>query len=327
MMARCVNIDRARMVHAIYCELAPKLNPVLIHSRLTNTDDRLAALRRGDHRIAVCVNMLGEGFDLSELKVAAIHDLHKSLAILLQFTGRFTRSAAENIGDATIVANIADANVSDALERLYSEDADWNEVLSEISSKAARQHAELIDFLDSTERLDSRNDENVAISDHLLRPTLSTLIYSVGDFQPKRFHKGLPSRMTPHSVWLNKSTLFFVTRAEPTLKWTRAKDVRNREWDLFILHYHRERGLLFLSSTDHSTRYRNLADAVGGTAQIVEGDIIFRILGRVNRLIFQNVGLKKPGRRNIGYAMYTGSDQPRAYQSASGFTEASDVDG
>ena len=257
MMARCVNTERARMVHAIYCNLAPDLNPVLIHSNFTDTDDRLAALRRGDHRIAVCVNMLGEGFDLPELKIAAVHDLHKSLAVLLQFTGRFTRSSADNIGDATIVANIADANVSDALERLYGEDADWNEVLSELSSEAARQHAELIEFLDSTERLDSRDDEDVSISHHLLRPTLSTLIYRAGDFRPKQFHEGLPPRMIPHRVWLHSAsdTLFFVTRAEPTLKWTRAKDVRNREWDLFVLHFDRERGLLFLSSTDHSTTH------------------------------------------------------------------------
>ena len=313
MMARCVSINRARAVHGIYCDIAPGFNPVLIHSNLTDTDDRLAALRRGDHRIAVCVNMLGEGFDLPELKVAAIHDLHKSLAILLQFTGRFTRSSADGIGDATVVANIADANVSDALERLYGEDADWNEVLSELSSKAARQHAELIEFLDSTERLDFHDDKDVAISHHLLRPTLSTLIYHAGDFRPKRFHEGFPPRATLHRVWLHSAsnTLFFVTRAEPTLKWTRAKNVRNREWDLFVLHYDRERGLLFLSSTDHSSTHTSLAKAVGATS-MMEGDVIFRTLGRVNRLIFQNVGLKKPGRRNLGYAMYTGSDVAEA---------------
>lgn len=313
MMARCVSIDRATDIHAIYRHLAPDLNPLLVHSDLTDTDERLAALRRGDHRIAVCVNMLGEGFDLPELKLAAVHDLHKSLAILLQFTGRFTRSAAADIGDATIVANIADANVSDALERLYGEDADWNEVLSELSSAAAREHAELIEFLDSTERLDARDDEDIAISHHLLRPTLSTLIYRADDFRPKRFHEGLPPRMIPYRVWLHSDseTLFFVTRAEPTLKWTRAKDVRNREWDLFVLHYDRERGLLFLSSTDHSTTHANLAKAVGA-GSIVEGDVIFRTLGRVNRLIFQNVGLKKRGRRNLGYAMYTGSDVAEA---------------
>ena len=107
---------------------------MLVHSELDNTDIRIGRLRSGESRIVVCVNMLGEGFDLPELKVAAVHDMHRSLAILLQFTGRFTRTSDNSIGNATVVANIADPDVSGALERLYSEDADWNELLSELSS-------------------------------------------------------------------------------------------------------------------------------------------------------------------------------------------------
>jgi len=313
MIARCSSIKRATVVHEIYTRIAPDLNPMLVHSELTDTDARVSDLRTGRNRIAVCVNMLGEGFDLPELKIAAVHDLHKSLAILLQFTGRFTRSAGENIGDATVVANIADTNVSAALERLYSEDADWNEVLSELSSDAAKDHAELIDFLNSTQRLDEISDESAAISHKLLRPTLSTLTYRADDFRPKRFHEGLPKTLTPHRVWLHtdSETLFFVTKTQPHLRWTRAKDVRDLEWALFILHYDRSRKLLFLSATDHSSNFANLAKAVGGNS-IINGDTIFRTLGRINRLIFQNVGLKKPGRRNLGYAMYTGSDVAEA---------------
>ena len=77
MMARCGTIDRATVVHAIYRELAPDLNPMLVHSEMGDTDARIAELRAGTSRVAVCVNMLGEGFDLPELKVAAVHDLHK----------------------------------------------------------------------------------------------------------------------------------------------------------------------------------------------------------------------------------------------------------
>ena len=83
--------------------------------------------------------MLGEGFDLPQLKIAAVHDTHKGLSVLLQFTGRFTRTSGKSVGDATVVANIADMRVSDALERLYSEDADWNRPLSEFSSQAVER--------------------------------------------------------------------------------------------------------------------------------------------------------------------------------------------
>jgi superfamily II DNA or RNA helicase len=50
-------------------------------------------LRSGDLDGIVCVNMLGEGFDLPNLKIAAIHTPHKSLAVTLQFIGRFARTS------------------------------------------------------------------------------------------------------------------------------------------------------------------------------------------------------------------------------------------
>lgn len=314
MMARCSSIDRASAVHALYKGMANDLNPVLVHSELTETDRRLNELRSGKSRIAVCVNMLGEGFDLPELKIAAMHDLHKSLAVLLQFTGRFTRSAGSKIGDATVIANIADPDVSAALERLYSEDADWNHLLSEMSSDAAREHAELIEFLNSSERLDENDEDSTTpISHQLLRPTLSTLIYEAEEFRPKRFHEGLPGEMRVHRVWLNtpSKTLFFVTRSEPSIKWSRSKALRDRQWALFVVHFDAARKLLFLSSTDHSSTFEDLARAVGAT-RLISGDVIFRTLGRITRLIFQNVGVKKHGRRNLRFAMYTGADVAEA---------------
>jgi len=310
MMARCSSIERAQDVHAIYQTLAPDLNPMLVHSNQTDARERIADLQAGRSRIVVCVNMLGEGFDLPELKVAAIHDLHKSLTILLQFTGRFTRSAAANIGNATVIANIAEANVSVALERLYSEDADWNELLSEMSSAAAQEHAKLVKFLNEAQRLDSGpEDDDTPISHKLLRPTLSTLFYQADKFTPKNFHEGLPSSFLPYRVWLHapSDTLFFVTRSEPSVKWSRSKAVKDRTWTLFILHYDAQRGLLYLSSTDHDSNFEGLAKAVGAS-KILNGDMVFRAMGRITRLIFQNLGVKKHGRRNLSYASYTGAE-------------------
>lgn len=310
MMARCDTIERAQEVHAIYQRLAPELKPTVIHSKQSDAEARTAALIAGESRIAVCVNMLGEGFDLPQLKVAAVHDLHKSLAVLLQFTGRFTRSSGDKIGDATIVANIANANVSTALERLYSEDADWNDLLSEMSSDAAREHAKLTKFLNEAKRLDDNpSGDEVEVSHQLLRPTLSTLVYEASGFSPKNFHEGLPAHYFPFRVWLHEpsKTLFFVTRSEPTIKWTRSKSVKDREWALFVLHHDETRNLLYMSSSDHSSTFEGLAKAVGAT-KIVNGEAVFRSLGLMSRLVFQNIGVTKHGRRNLSYAMYTGAD-------------------
>ncbi|WP_246660606.1 helicase-related protein [Nitratireductor sp. XY-223] len=105
-MARCQTIDRARTLHQLYSELYPELRPVIVHSQQSIRERRpnLAALRRFESRIIICVDMLGEGFDLPELKIAALHDPHKSIAVTIQFVGRFTRQDLR-LGDATVIAN------------------------------------------------------------------------------------------------------------------------------------------------------------------------------------------------------------------------------
>ncbi len=98
-MARCESVSRATEVLKIYQDIAPQQYPVLIHSDMGAEGQRnLDAVKLRKSRIVVCVNMLGEGFDLPNLKIAAIHDAHKSLAVLLQFTGRFTRSSGNALG-------------------------------------------------------------------------------------------------------------------------------------------------------------------------------------------------------------------------------------
>ena len=314
LLARCRSIARAQEAHRLYEELAPEYSPVLVHSESDESASALEQLKRGDSRIVVCVDMLGEGFDLPQLKIAAIHDTHKSMAVLLQFTGRFTRTAATAIGEATVFANIANHDVSYALERLYSEDADWNHLLSEFSSEAVRQHHALVEFLNSSVRLDEVEEgEADKISHHLLRPKFSTAVYRAPEFHPKRFFKGLSKYAEVHQVWLHQEsgTLYFVTRAEPSVAWSRSRELTDRQWDLFVLHHDPEPELLYVHSSDKSSLHEKLAKAVGGT-DLIRGDVVFRTLGNINRLRLHNVGVRKYGRRNLGYALYTGADVAEA---------------
>jgi len=51
---------------------------------------------------------------MPELKIAAFHDLRKSLAVTLQLAGRFTR-AREDLGEPVFIANTADVNLKEEL--------------------------------------------------------------------------------------------------------------------------------------------------------------------------------------------------------------------
>lgn len=310
LLARCQTTARAEEVFQVYAEIAKDLNPILIHSDIEKVDERIEALRSGNSKIAVCVNMLGEGVDIPQLKVAAIHDKHQSLAVLLQFVGRFARRGGSNIGDASVVANIANPKISAALEELYGEDSDWNVLLSEMSSTAARGHAELIAFLENSKELGEEFDEGQpGISRQSLRPVFSTLFYNADEFFPKNFHKGLPDKQALVRVWLNEetNTLFFVTRSSERVKWTRSKEVEEIEWNLFVLHFDSANKVLYLASTSKASNFEIMARAVGANEQI-SGEIIFKSLGNIGRLVFNNLGVTKPGRRNLSYAMYTGAD-------------------
>src|SRR5262245_13769444 len=101
-MARVQHIPRADEVVAIYEEMAADLNPVRIDSKMSKKAQTVALALPHDRssRVIVCVDMLGEGFDLPSLKIAAIHDPHKSLAVTLQFVGRFARVGGAELGEA-----------------------------------------------------------------------------------------------------------------------------------------------------------------------------------------------------------------------------------
>ncbi|NJD01638.1 MAG: DEAD/DEAH box helicase [Ruminiclostridium sp.] len=140
LMARCRDISRAQIVYKCY-EKFTEFNPVQIHTKLTATERR--EIRRiileKKTRIIVCVDMLGEGFDLPELKIASFHDIKKSLPVTLQLAGRFTRTKYdETLGEAAFVVNIVEIDAKEEIEDLYAQDANWNYLLPQISTNYIR---------------------------------------------------------------------------------------------------------------------------------------------------------------------------------------------
>jgi superfamily II DNA or RNA helicase len=91
-MARVATVPRAKEVFECYRGYT-EFNPVQLHTGIKSKAERdeiRGQLLSGHARIVVCVDMLGEGFDLPELKIAAFHDIRKTLAVTLQLVGRFT---------------------------------------------------------------------------------------------------------------------------------------------------------------------------------------------------------------------------------------------
>lgn len=90
-------------------------------------------LRSGQLDGIVCVNMLGEGFNFPNLKVAAIHSPHHSLAVTLQFIGRFARTTGVNLGPATFLAVPSEIEIE--AERLYDSQAVWQDMVQKLQRR------------------------------------------------------------------------------------------------------------------------------------------------------------------------------------------------
>lgn len=314
LMARCRDQARADAIFELYKEY-PELNPVVIHTGITNKKAVLEAIKSKIHQIIVCVDMLGEGFDLPELKIAAFHDIKKSLPITLQFAGRFTRSKYdEELGDASFIVNLADTNVKEELSELYAQDADWNLLLSSLSDEEIEEKIEYADFISGFQNLQKSD-----IPFQNIRTPLSAVVYRnhSSNWRPDRFKSGIPNYEEYDYKFydLNEKykLLVIITAEKQFLDWGAIKDIYHLEWNIIAIYYDISTKLLFIHGSDKNILYSDLANAIlGDDAEIIKGIDVFKAFYDIKRVSLQNVGLKEFLGKNIRFRMSVGSDVENA---------------
>lgn len=309
LMARTETIARARTVLEVYRALGAGHHPILVTSQ-TKAGERVAAMQQlasRHSRILVCVNMFGEGFDFPELKIAAMHDVHKSLAITLQFTGRFTRLKPD-LGNASVIANVADPEVEDSLKALYAEDADWNQLLRHLAEGATGRQTLRTEFLEAFGRLPAE----VPLQN--IFPKMSTVVFRTRcpRWRPTSLSESIEeSRLFVEPVINERHKVaLFVTRETEPVPWGVVRSVQNTTYDLYLLHWSETQRLLFIHSSNNKSLHEDLADAVcgEGNAKRVSGEGVFRVFGRVQRLMLMNLGLGHTLGRSVRFTMYVGAD-------------------
>lgn len=309
LMARCGTKERAEYVSKIYEEHYSNLNPVVIHSGVRGKNEIKQRIINKEHKIIVCVDMLGEGFDLPELKVAAFHDVRKSLPITLQFAGRFTRTSRDaNLGNASFVANLYQPNLNDELALLYVRESNWNSILPELSQKATQEQVELQDFLSGFE-----NTEDATIPYQDIRPAFSAVAYlnRTDNWFPMNFSKGIKGYNNYdykfYDINRNKQTLIILLGKKKAVDWGKFKDVYNIEWNIFIVYWETKKNILFIHSSEKSGEYRELANAIiGEDATLIKDEKVFKSFHNLNRIKLYNLGLRKGLGRDISFQSYYG---------------------
>jgi superfamily II DNA or RNA helicase len=305
-MARTNSVERAERLAALYRKHLPRHPAAVVHSKLPAADKARALddLRDGRIRIIVCVDMLGEGFDLPRLKVAGLHDPHKSEAITFQFVGRFTRSQP-GLGDATVVARVSLGDPHQLLNALYREDADWNHLLRLGSASMVARGQRREHFYGG---LDSAFE---TIPYDAIMPRLSTFVFRThcARWDPHNL-AGLErkSALVVEGPIVNDELAFAMTvlREEGRLKWARVNHPTDIAYRLVMAHWDEEQGLLYVHSTSDSAAMPAARLVAGDDVEALGGEAVFRVLHGFRNVMLNSLGVKETQAKPVRFQFSTG---------------------
>lgn len=309
LMARCVSKNRAKEVFNYY-KNHTEHNPLLIYTGIPGLRDKLESVKQKKHGIIVCVNMLGEGFDLPELKIAAIHDERQSLPITLQFIGRFTRTSYERLGNASFITNIAYPPIQQELSQLYAKNADWNILLPNMSEGATDKEMDFQEFLDGF-----RDLEDSKIPFQNIRPAMSSVIYkNNGDeWNPNNWEAGIKNlgqyeyKFSKYNS--EKNTLVIILGKVEKVEWGDFDAVQNMDWNMIVVFWdlRPNKNLVFINTSIKNLTTNKLVEVIFGTqTNQITGSDMFKIFHDVKRLTLHNVGARKGMGRDISFQSFFG---------------------
>jgi hypothetical protein len=283
-------------------------NQTLAHVRKT-----LADLESDGLDGIICVDMLGEGFNLPRLKVAALHSPHKSLAITLQFIGRFARTTGPNLGRAAFHAIASEMSIE--REYLYKEGAVWEELIPTLGADrvAAEQRAQ--EVLESFEGQPSDFADVPDLSLYSIQPYFHVKVLNTGPDVDLFGPIDMPGRGEVVYRYFSRaeSTALYIVRQRNRPRWTDAAHLDAVAYELYVLHLDRASGYLFIcASRRDEDVYQHFAKqfpAADGT--VPRGLSSARLQGALR-------GLEDLRFFNIGMRNAASSDREASYHTMAG---------
>ncbi|MEB3065689.1 DEAD/DEAH box helicase family protein [[Mycobacterium] zoologicum] len=295
----------------------------------------LDGLKGGTIRAVAVVGMLGEGFDLPSLRLAAYHDKHKSVASTIQLIGRLVRSHPD-FPQPSVLVTVQDADVypglRGALWDLYQEDADWPSLLPGIIDEAIADEAADKAFAQQLARSPAE------LSLESLRPLVRATVFEVHDDWAPSFIDGtvpeglvrgnaIRGRQVLYStVTPDNRTLLLVTQGMRSPRWNHDSGLDSPEYALHLITYLPPTGasrlpLLLVNSSD-GTIMPAVTEALDATTEHLrpaDPGRLQRAFDTLPRLSVSNVGVRNTyggGRGSATYKMFAGSGVDRGMREA-----------
>ncbi|EKD55596.1 MAG: hypothetical protein ACD_59C00110G0001 [uncultured bacterium] len=242
----------------------------------------------------ICVDMLGEGFDFPNLKLASIHAPHKSLEVTLQFIGRFARTTGENLGMAKFIAVPSELEIE--TKRLYEEGAVWQDLITDLSQSKIEKEKKVRQTLAT---FDPPNiTKNFVVEDlslYALYPYCHVKIFQSFKNVDITAPISLPGiEIVYRQNSLKAGTSVIITREPQAPRWSSAIELTGFKHELIVIFYDNTSKLLFINSSKTSD---SLYDIIA--AKLTDDEYKILPLYKINRVLrdlqeanFFNIGMK-----------------------------------
>lgn len=317
LMVRTDTKEKAKTLEILYGEIT-KLHLKRIDSSMSYRTIKHTIEDLKSHKLdgVICVDMLGEGFDFPNLKIAAIHEPQKSLASTLQFVGRFARTNADRIGTAKFIA-MNDEALRIENHRLYTSDAVWQDMIIELSEQKIQSDLENSAALKEFTR--PENGQEV-ISLHNIRPNCHARVYRVDGFNVNcSFPDDLCVNENIYRSFETNTVVGIASKNEVPL-WLEGDQAVNTEVNLYIVHYQSSTGLLFIySQIKTENTYESIALHFCHTHKKVARDEMNRVLAGYTSYEFFNTGMQnRYAESGESYRIYAGSNTAASIDETTG---------
>jgi len=307
LMVRTDTKEKAKDIEKIYRDITElrlkRIDSTMAYRTVRRTIDQM---RNGELDGIICVNMLGEGFDFPNLKIAAIHEPHKSLAATLQFIGRFARTNADKIGTAKFIA-MNDRSLQIENQCLYSNDSVWQDIIINMSEEKIGGDLQNSNILNQFSKPEI--EENViALSN--IRPNCHAKVYRVPDFD---IEGSYPDELcVGENIYRNVelATVVGISRIGELPIWLVNDQAVNVQLNLYIVHYQKETGLLFIySQAKTEAVYESIALSFSSKFERIPRNEMHRVLAGFANYEFFNTGMQnRNAEAGESYRIYAGSN-------------------
>jgi superfamily II DNA or RNA helicase len=279
-------------------ESGTKMKVALIHSghsarRVRNVIERL---KKQELDAVICVNMLGEGFDCPNLKIAALHAPHRSLGVTLQFIGRFARTGDTTIGPARFFA--VPSEIEGETSRLFKEDANWeNLVVNLAEARVASEDKNRMKIGTFSEPAVAE-EELDDLSLYALRPAEHVKVYQVPDNLEVDLDKDIelprPFEVVFRQYSEELTAAVVIANEQQKPPWSDQVRLGRSEFELFVIFFDPVGRLLFINASRRSdSLYRAIATGfLGMVPKILPLYKINRCLGGLSDIECFSVGMK-----------------------------------